>query len=627
MLGVAGNFFICFALLLNTAIILFKFKDRSAKIAEFASALFISASMLALIFGFVSSDFLLRNVFVNSSSINPLMYKIAASWSSHEGSMLLFITFLSIFSSSAYFCLPDLPLKRKVNILQKLIISAMLISLWSGANPFGLNSFVPHEGLGLNPLLQDVALLYHPPILYLGYACCFIIFSYCSLIFLDQGNNIVYLRNLLMLSRLTLMLLTLGISLGSWWAYRELGWGGFWFFDPVENISLLPWICAIAFHHSLLSSIKYAAFKKWTIFWGSLAYPLVLGGMFLVRSNFLISVHSFALDVSKALFLGIIAAISLIIALKGCRRYPSDLVYLRFFSKAHAIVISNILWALALVSIIFSLLLPIIFHIIYDLDLALEAGYFKLTLLPIAILMNIIIGPSVYRKLSAVSYIICIGCSMTFLVMLIYYFNIRVLITICAIFSATFLLLTTAFEFFYKSKTLLTPLQQPVKSGGSAMLLGHFAYGILTLSIALNSSLEKEVDLIGEKHAAVEMDNFHIKLEDIKYSYGPNYLRQIAQIKIEDKKSGFIIALAPENRWYTIENKMTAESSIYSFVNYDLYAVLNRIQGNKVHLKIYYRPYISFVWLASCLMVISFAASIFQGYRTRRITLRNEQNK
>jgi cytochrome c-type biogenesis protein CcmF len=262
------------------------------------------------------------------------------------------------------------------------------------------------------------------------------------------------------------------------------------------------------------------------------------------------------------------------------------------------------MWILALISIIISLILPIIFHIIYDLDLALEAQYFKVTLIPILILINIIIGFYSYKNLQSKGYIICACAAIASLVVLINYFEIRLLINICAIFSSVFLLLTTVWEFFCKSR-----------SGNIAMLLGHFAYGILTLSIALNSALEKEVDLIGEKFATVQMDNLHIKLEDIKYSYGPNYLRQIVQIKVEDKKSGFIIKLAPENRWYAIENKMTAESSIHSFLNYDLYAVLNRIDGNKVHVKIYYRPYISFIWLGSLLMVISFGISMIDRRR------------
>ncbi len=571
--------------------------------------------MLILMFGFVSSDFLLQNVFINSSSINPLIYKLAASWSSHEGSMLLFITFLSIFSCCVYFYIPDLPLKNKVNSLQKLIISAMLMNLWLGANPFRLNSFNPHEGLGLNPLLQDIALLYHPPILYLGYAACFVIFSYCSLASLDQDNSINYFYSILTLSRLSLILLTLGISLGSWWAYRELGWGGFWFFDPVENISLLPWLCAIAFHHSLLSSIKYEALTKWTIFWGSLGYPLILGGMFLVRSNFLISVHSFALDISKALFLGAIAAFSLIIALRSIIAYQKKVIYLKFFSQTHVIAISNIMWILAIVSIIFSLILPIIFRMLYAFDMTLETQYFKITLIPIGILINILIGFSAHKKLFAASRIISACGVIVLSAALIYCFNIRVLINVCGVFSAIFLLLTTTFEFFYKSKFLTRSLRQ----GYVSMLLGHFAYGVLTLSIALNSALEKEVDLIGERSTAVKMDNFRIKLQDIKYSYGPNYLRQIAQLQVEDQNSGLIFTLAPENRWYIIENKLTAESSIYSFLNYDLYAVLNRTDGNKVHVKIYYRPYISFIWLASLLMVISFIISIFSANRHKQI--------
>jgi cytochrome c-type biogenesis protein CcmF len=611
MLGVIGNLFILCSLAFSARGMFLSLNARDIKNMQIYSTCLVVASMLALIYGFISSDFLLQNVFINSSSISPLIYKIAASWSSHEGSMLLFISFLSLISLYSYFAVNDSKIKNKVYFLQQIIISSLLLTLWITANPFKLSSFNPHEGIGLNPLLQDIALAYHPPILYLGYAFSFIPFCYCVFIYKDQENSINHFYSILKFSRLALMFLTLGIALGSWWAYRELGWGGFWFFDPVENISLLPWLCGIAFHHSLLSSIKQNALKKWTVFFGAFIFPLPLIGMFLVRSNLLVSVHSFALDTTKALALGFIATITFIVSIYSYLSYTDNINQEKtkgLFSKETGFVIGNIFWLLAIISVLISIMLPILVRAFFDFEIALEADYFKITLLPILIFINIVTSIYAYTNKNKGYHFFTIGLSFFVALALIYYFHINLLFSSAAILVAVFLIITTVLDFLKKSHFFKNTL----RFGQVAMLLGHFSYGLFTLSIALNASLEGEADLIGTKNTSVQMGDFEITLQNIKYSHGPNYLRQIADLKILDTKSGSIIKLAPENRWYAIENKMTAESSIYSFINYDLYAVLNRItEGDKAHIKIYYRPYISFIWLASTTLALSFFISLF----------------
>ena len=404
-----------------------------------------------------------------------------------------------------------------------------------------------------------------------------------------------------------MMCLSAGIALGSWWAYRELGWGGFWFFDPVENISLLPWLCAIAFHHSMLSSIKKNMLKKWTVALGCFIFPLPLLGMFLVRSNLLISVHSFALDASKAAFLGAISLVSFSLAAYSCIQYKaSDERKIGLYSKEAGFVVSNFLWILALFSLLASLAIPIFTHINYGINLSLETDYFKITFLPVLISINIITGLYAYvgkdnKMMQKLMITILMACG------LIYYFQIKQLLANAAIVCSCFLIVATVIEFFIKSSFM----RQSLRFGQVAMLLGHISYGALTLSIALNTSLEQETELIGGVGATASMGNFEISLQDIKYSHGPNYLRQIASLKISNKKNGEVTVLKPENRWYAIENKMTAESSIYSFLSYDLYAVLNRIDKDRAHVKIYYRPYISFMWLASITLALSFLISVF----------------
>jgi cytochrome c-type biogenesis protein CcmF len=581
----------------------------------------VTFSMLTLIYAFLSSNFSLQNVFINSSSLSPLVYKLAASWASHEGSMLFLITLLSLVSLLAYYKIDHSKIKTNTLVLQHFLISSLLAFLWITANPFKLNSFTPHEGVGLNPLLQDIGLLYHPPILYLGYAFYFVPFCYCVFLYKDKANSVYYFYKLLFFSRVAMMFLTLGIALGGWWAYRELGWGGFWFFDPVENISLLPWLCGIAFHHSILMSIKQNMLKRWSVFLGLFVFPLPLAGMFLVRSNLLVSVHSFALDATKAVALGLVAAITFGLALYSYASYSSETEKkVHILSKESGVVLGNIFWLIAIFSVLVAIIMPIVIKIVYGIEFSLEANYFKITLLPILIAINVIVGIFAYTGKKAGHHFWCLSLSFLLFVCLAQYFSIKALLANAAILFAVFLIVTTTFELLYKSAFFSNAL----RFGQVAMLLGHFSYAALTLSIALNATLESEVDLIGTQGSTVKMSNFDITMQGIRHSYGPNYLRQIVEVKIEDHKTGVIVKLTPENRWYVIENKMTSDSSIQSFVDYDLYAVLNRVEDDgKVHVKIYYRPYISFIWLSSITLALSFFISIFAIKKRNKLTNSN----
>jgi cytochrome c-type biogenesis protein CcmF len=594
MLAIIGNLLILSALFFGSINVAACCFNKNWRVLDALSNSAILFSFLTLLFAFITCDFSLQNVFINSSSLSPLRYKIAASWSSHEGSMLLFITMLSnIWFFGAKKMLPT------GKTAAQLIITAMLLSLWWSASPFSLLSISAPEGAGLNPLLQDEALLYHPPILYLGYACYFVIF--CNLIAKEPD-----IAQLLQFSRLGMMLLTFGIALGSWWAYRELGWGGFWFFDPVENISLIPWLCAIGLHHSLLIWATNDKMSKWVMFLGGIIFPLILGGMFLVRSNLLISVHTFALDATKAVFLGVIGAFAFVVGLCNFSwRSALKTSTTALYSKIGGLQIANILWLAALSSVLSSLIIPIAMRLCCGLEIILEADYFKITLLPILIAINFVASIFAYFTTTKKPLMICL--SLILAALLLYFYQLKNILTAAALIGGCFLLVATCLEFARKTNWLRQTLSLQL----TAMLLGHFAYAVITISIALNSHLEKEVELIGPKGTVVQMGAFSCTLSDIKYSYGPNYLRQIAALKIDDTLSGQVTFLAPELRWYAIENKLTSKSSIYSYLGYDLYAVLSRIDGVAVHGKIYLRPFISFLWLGALMLGFSFFISLF----------------
>lgn len=605
MLAIIGNLCITCALIFGVINFAFLLNKKQFRFAQIASTVSTFCAMFTLIYAFVSSDFTLQNVFINSSTLNPIIFKIGASWSSHQGSLMLFLAMLSGFCLYSACAMPESEIKYLASMLQQMIVSSLLFVTWISANPFETNMFVASEGIGLNPLLQDIGVVYHPPIIYLGYASCLIPFSYCVFLYKNINDRRLDLLALVIFSRIAMIFLTLGIGLGSWWAYRELGWGGFWFFDPVENISLMPWLCAIAFHHSLIITIKNYDLHKWMVFFGLLLFPLILFGMFLVRSNLLISVHSFALDLTKAIMLAGIAGVSFLTSFYSYYKYRQ--IYFPQHVKYRQNIgfkIANIFWLIAITSVVLSIILPILVRIFYKLELVLEADYFVITLLPILVGINFLIAVYAYIHRYQSYHIVILLILLSCCSCLIYYFKIKLLLAYLAIFAGGFLVVISIsmliLDFNYGKNSTIN----------FGMFLGHLSYGILTLSIALNVSNEMEVDLIGTKNTTTLMGNFQVALQDIKYSYGPNYLRQIAVVNIYNNKNGQLTILNPENRWYVIEGKMTAESSIYSFIDYDLYAVLNRIEGDKAHVKIYYRPYISFMWLSVITMALSFLISI-----------------
>ena len=253
---------------------------RSATFFFYLSFLSTLLAFLLLVCGFIISDFSIQNVFFNSSTLKPLGFKIAASWASHEGSILLWLCLLQTIAVIYIALFNSRPIQVYHTIILALIQILFGSFIYFTSNPFDSLSFRPAQGLGLNPMLQDIALIIHPPILYLGYVCYVVPFTSACVILLTSSLDFVNLRAIKIFTNLGMLFSTLGIALGSWWAYRELGWGGFWFFDPVENISLLPWLSAIVLHHSILVTIKSGRMTNWSITLSIITFLLVVFSTF-----------------------------------------------------------------------------------------------------------------------------------------------------------------------------------------------------------------------------------------------------------------------------------------------------------------------------------------------------------
>lgn len=563
------------------------------------------AAFITLVIAFTTSDFNIKNVFFNSSSLLPVIYKIAASWASHEGSMLLLIALLSIVCIVYIYYATITPESKDFAIMicafiQLLIISFILFT----SNPFDGFSFSPPQGLGLNPMLQDMALSIHPPILYIGnvsYVALFV--SGCLMLYSPKEiKKIIPLAK--KFSSFALMNLSAGIGLGSWWAYRELGWGGFWFFDPVENISLLPWLVGIALHHFLIINARNGRYLKWTIILSLTNFLLILYGTFIVRSGIISSIHSFAFSPERGLYILSICitltALSLSWFLWRKRKLPQPKTPPISFERT--MLVANILWIAALLSLIITLIYPIYCSYAHGIEIAIDPKYFTSVFIPIFLPLLILaaIAPTLARhpELNAKSQ----AASSKHILYNYNFYPIlpSILITCILTLWVPFKLISFGISFasiYLMLQTVISIFKNPISPRKYSLFLGHFGFGLLALSITLNVLLTQEINFKGKIGYQTSEQGMLVTLKDIKFAEGPNYYRQIAIFNIGDK-NGNITTLKPENRLYKIENTLSQEVDIYSFLFYDFYAVLGRIDKETIQATIYRQPFISFIWLS-----------------------------
>ncbi len=587
-------------------------------------------SFILLVYGFIISDFSLQNVFLNSSTIKPLIYKIAGSWASHEGSILLWLCLLSIINC-IYIYLSPTPfsfnnhLDHLINRYQIIILSLLQLMfasfIYFTSNPFHKLSFTPIEGLGLNPMLQDIALAIHPPILYFGYLCYVVPFTVSCIILLINTDEVNRISKLLKLAKTFahcgILAMTCGISLGSWWAYRELGWGGFWFFDPVENISLMPWLSAIALHHTISITISSRKFIYWSLNLSIITYLLSILGTFLVRSGIIVSIHSFASSPERGIYMLMIFSVIALSSIGLLAFRQLTIISRPLMFKEKGIIIGNIFWLIGLLILATSVIYPVIRYLWSNELISVEYQYFMHSFIPVTIISTFFAAifsvPKNYRK-----YIIIL----TLAILLTWISSVKVSYTIVsasAVVTAIFLilqmliLLVTSSNYFKK--------MPPEKT--MAMILSHAGLGLLVLSCTFNGLLQRETEFIGKVGDTVDLMQFNIQLKDVRFAKGTNYYRQIAEFWIDDDSTHNITILKPENRFYIIEQSLSQESDIFSYITHDLYAVLSRVDEDIVHAKIYYRPFISLIWLSAIIIVsgllISLLNTLFGNQSDRRV--------
>ena len=609
MLNLIGNYSLIFALI--TSLILsflslrnFRF-NSNLNFSIFATIwlqfFFIGISFLTLIFAFINSDFSNLAVYNNSHTTKPLFYKISGTWGNHEGSLLLWLLVLSLFILIFFFRSKKLstPFRILTIFFQQLIILGFLLFIIFTSNPFQLIIPTPNEGLGLNPILQDPALAIHPPILYLGYVGSSIIFSSSLAALVCNYVNKDWANDLKKWTLISWIFLTIGIMLGSIWAYYELGWGGFWFWDPVENVSLMPWFCLTALLHCTSVLEKRSNLQSWTIILAISTFILSMSGTFLVRSGILNSVHTFANDPERGVFVLIFLSVLILISLIIYFKYSNteNITKSFFLSRESAIVVNNWFMMYFLAVVFIGTIYPIFLEAITTEKISVGPPYFNQLLIPFLIpfLLIMAIGPKLdwikNKKFeSKLIKIILLIISILVSYLIARNFNTQVLYST--------VLISSAFYLFFISITDLR--NEKLKL---SQKISHISFSILIISIIFNSLLSEEVSVNLKKGEEKKLSNYLLKFENISKMEINNYTSLKAEIHViqNDNKLKFY----PELRLYKVPETITSEADIKTNLFNDNLVVVNYLKDND-YLNIRYqkKPFMLLIWISAIMLAL-----------------------
>ncbi|MDB4153654.1 heme lyase CcmF/NrfE family subunit [Candidatus Pelagibacter sp.] len=620
LFSVIGHYSLILGLFIGLILIFFSIKNfrnsinLDTKILSFTFLQFILVvvSFLCLILSFVFSDFSNETVFNNSHTTKPLFYKISGTWGNHEGSLLLWLLVLTLFIFLFLIKTKDQPTKYKILTLvfQQVIIIGFFVFLIKTSNPFNYLYPIPEEGLGLNPILQDPALAIHPPILYLGYVGSSIIFS--SALAATSLNMISkkwasHIKKWVLISW---VFLTLGILLGSIWAYYELGWGGFWFWDPVENVSLMPWLALTTLLHCVLVLEKKLVLTSWVIILSISTFTLSMCGTFLVRSGILNSVHTFANDPERGLFILIflfsLIFISLFIFFFFHKPNQSNLNNFFWLSKETSIIINNWFMMYFLSVVLVGTVYPIFLDVLTSEKISVGPPFYHKLIIPFLIpfLLIMAIGPKlkwIKSNLEDKVYLISllfISFLLSFLI--VKNFNSNFLINTILISSALYLFFVTLRDFFIKKKNNIS------------QNIAHIGFSLLILSILFNSLFSTEIITNLKVGETFETSTTKIIFKNINQKKEKNYKSIVGNFSIQNS-NGKIDNLSPELRIYNQPNIVTSEADIKTTLLSDKFLVINLVQ-NQDYFNVRYqvKPFMLWIWLSVLLISSGALISLFK---------------
>ena len=579
---------------LNTKILSFTFLQFFLVVISFA----------CLIISFVLSDFSNETVFNNSHTTKPLFYKIAGTWGNHEGSLLLWLLVLTLFILIFFLKTKNQPLKYKLLtlIFQQIIIIGFFLFLIQTSNPFNFIFPTPEEGMGLNPILQDPALAIHPPILYLGYVGSSIIFSSAlAATYLNLVSK-VWASHIKKWIIASWVFLTLGILLGSIWAYYELGWGGFWFWDPVENVSLMPWLALTTLLHCIIVLEKKQVLTSWVIILSISTFTLSMCGTFLVRSGILNSVHTFANDPERGLFILVFLFSLIFISLfiffffhKSSQNNSNSFFWL---SKETSIIINNWFMMYFLSVVLIGTIYPIFLEVLSSQKISVGPPFYHKLIIPFLIpfLMAMAIGPKLkWIKSNIVDkfyLVLFFAISIVLSFLIVKKFSTNLLINTILVSSALYLFFITLRDFFIR------------KYSNISQNIAHFGFSLLILSILLNNLFSSEIITNLKVGETFTSSKTKIVFKSINQKQEKNYKSIIANFSIENINQK-IEDLSPELRIYNQPNIVTSEADIKTTLLLDKFIVINIVQ-NQDYFNVRYQVKSFMLWIWISVIVISF---------------------
>ena len=587
---------------LNTKILSFTFLQFFLVVISFA----------CLIISFVLSDFSNETVFNNSHTTKPLFYKIAGTWGNHEGSLLLWLLVLTLFILIFFLKTKNQPLKYKLLtlIFQQIIIIGFFLFLIQTSNPFNFIFPTPEEGMGLNPILQDPALAIHPPILYLGYVGSSIIFSSAlAATYLNLVSK-VWASHIKKWIIASWVFLTLGILLGSIWAYYELGWGGFWFWDPVENVSLMPWLALTTLLHCIIVLEKKQVLTSWVIILSISTFTLSMCGTFLVRSGILNSVHTFANDPERGLFILVflfsLIFISLFIFFFFHKSSPNNSNSFFWLSKETSIIINNWFMMYFLSVVLIGTIYPIFLEVLSSQKISVGPPFYHKLIIPFLIpfLMAMAIGPKLkWIKSNIVDkfyLVLFFAISIVLSFLIVKKFSTDLLINTILVSSALYLFFITLRDFFIR------------KYSNISQNIAHFGFSLLILSILLNNLFSSEIITNLKVGETFTSSKTKIVFKSINQKQEKNYKSIIANFSIENINET-IEDLSPELRIYNQPNIVTSEADIKTTLLSDKFIVINIVQ-NQDYFNVRYqvKPFMLWIWISVILISFGGLLSFFK---------------
>ena len=581
--------------------------------------LFVLFSFAALAYAFVVHDFSVAYVANHSNTALPLVYRISAVWGGHEGSLLLWALTLSIWTGAVTIFSSSIPkdmLARVISVMGMVSVGFLLFMLLT-SNPFDRLVTAPLEGRDLNPLLQDFGLIIHPPMLYMGYVGFSVAFAFAIAAMLGGKLDAAWARWSRPWTNIAWLFLTLGISLGSWWAYYELGWGGWWFWDPVENASFMPWLVGTALMHSLAVTEKRGTFKAWTVLLAISAFSLSLLGTFLVRSGVLTSVHAFATDPGRGVFI----LIFLIVVIGGSLalyawRAPSirSSTTFELFSRETALLINNVILVVVAASILLGTLYPLLLDALGVGKISVGPPYFESVFVPLTIPLALLMGIGALmrwkqdkpeRLIKALGLLFAISIVIGGLLPLLfsrYEFGAAI-----GLMLATWITLTTlqGVRLRLVNKDYSLKSFMSITRSFYGMSIAHIGIAVFIVGITLTSIYSEEKDVRMVPGEEFMLNGYNFKFKGISLIQGPNYQAQKGHLTVS-KDNQIVATMYPEKRVYRVQRMPMTEAAIDAGITRDLFIALGEPRGAEGawSLRLYVKPFIRWIWFGTIIMAL-----------------------